>query len=123
MRGLAIILLFNLLGLLAQRALALPLPANVLGMIFLLLALASGLVKLAWVEATANYLLKHMVLFFLPFIVASVALWPLIRQNWLALVGGMVVSTLLTLAVTGLLVRWLSGGESAAPAAAPKERV
>ncbi|MEI8194906.1 MAG: CidA/LrgA family protein [Phycisphaerae bacterium] len=108
MLGIAIILLFNLLGLLAQKCLGLPLPANVLGMIFLALALFSGLVKLAWVEPAANFLLRHMLLFFVPLIVSAVLLWPLLRENWLPLVGGMVFSTLITLAVTGAVATALT---------------
>ena len=116
MLGFAIILLFNLLGLLAQKGLGVPLPANVLGMIFLTLALFAGVVKLEWVESAGHFLLRHMLLFFVPLIIGAVLLWPLLQDHWLPLLGGMVISTLLTLAVTGavatFLTRSVTGAES-----------
>lgn len=115
MLGFAIILLCNLLGLLVQKFLGVPLPANVLGMIFLTLALFSGLVKLAWVEPAANFLLRHMLLFFVPLLVGAVLLWPLLRASWLPLVGGMVLSTLLTLAATGAVATALTKAPPPAP--------
>lgn len=107
MLGFALLLFFNLLGLLLQRSLNIPFPPNVLGMVLLLLCLMTGLVKLHWIEPAAHFLLRHMMLFFVPFVIASVTLLPLLKANWLSLVVGVVVSTLLTLALTGYAAQWL----------------
>ncbi|HBF33482.1 TPA: CidA/LrgA family protein [Candidatus Sumerlaeota bacterium] len=107
MLSFSILLFFNFLGLLAQKGLGVPLPANVLGMLFLAIALFSGVVKLHWVEPGANFLLHHMMLFFVPFVVGALALIPLFRENWLAILASVVLSSLLTMTATGYVAQRL----------------
>ena len=107
MLSFSILLFFNFLGLLAQKQLGVPLPANVLGMLFLTIALFTGLVKLHWVEPGANFLLHHMVLFFVPFVVGALALMSLFRENWLAIFASVVLSSLFTMAATGYVAQRL----------------
>lgn len=47
-------------------ATALPIPGNVLGVVLLFTLLALGVVKLQHVELAADFLLKHLVFFFVP---------------------------------------------------------
>jgi holin-like protein len=68
MLGLAILLAFNLLGSVVHD-LGVPLPGNVLGLVLLAACLSTGVVKMRWVEQTADLLLQHMLLFFAPMIV------------------------------------------------------
>lgn len=63
MRGLILLLVFNGVGLLLHEGAGVPLPSNVLGMLLLLAALLTKLVKLEWVEETASFFTKHMMLF------------------------------------------------------------
>jgi holin-like protein len=104
--GFAIILAFDLLGLLLHSA-GVPLPGHVLGMILLAAALFAGLVKVEWIEASASFLLRHMVLFFVPAIVSVITYASLLRANWLGLGVGMVVSVVASLLVTGLIAERL----------------
>ncbi len=48
------------------EALALPVPANVVGVVLLFALLCLGLVKLTYVAETADFLLRHLVFFFIP---------------------------------------------------------
>ena len=100
MIGLAILLLFTLLGVLAHDFLHVPLPGNVLGLLFLLAALALRIVRLEWVEDAAGVLLRHMMLLFAPVIVGTLAMTDLLAANWLPLVATVVLSTLATLIAT-----------------------
>ena len=104
--GFAIILGFDLLGLLLH-AVGVPFPAHVLGMILLAGALIAGWVKLEWIENAAGFLLKHMLLFFVPAIVGIITYASLLRDNWLGMGGGIVVSVVASLVVTGLIAEWL----------------
>jgi holin-like protein len=106
MAGFAIIIGFDLLGLLLHAA-GIPLPAHVLGMILLAAALFAGWVKLEWVADSAGFLLRHMLLFFVPAIVGVITYASLLRQNWLGLGGGLVISVLASLLVTGLVAERL----------------
>ncbi|WP_306611405.1 CidA/LrgA family protein [Paenibacillus sp. GD4] len=68
-QGFAILLGYYLLGTWLQGALQLPLPANVIGLLLFTLSLFAGIVKLEWVEQSAQFLIQHMLLFFTPFVV------------------------------------------------------
>jgi holin-like protein len=104
--GFAIILGFDLLGLLLH-AVGVPLPAHVLGMILLAVALFAGWVKVEWIENAAGLLLRHMLLFFVPAIVGIITFASLLRANWLGLGGGILLSVLASLLVTGLIAERL----------------
>lgn len=100
MRGLAILLAFNLVGLALQR-LGLPLPGGVTGLILLAACLALGIVKLHWVEPTADLLLRHMLLFFTPVVVGVLAFTDLLTREWWPITAGLLGSWLVGLLVTG----------------------
>jgi holin-like protein len=102
MRGFAILLAFNLLGLVFQK-LGVPLPGTVIGLIAFTGCLFAGWIKLDSVEPTANFLLRHMLLFFAPVIVGAIAFLPVLRREWPAVAGGVVGSMLVVLVVTGLV--------------------
>lgn len=101
MLGLAILLAFQGLGLLIHQYGGVPLPGNVIGLMLLAAALFSGLVKLEWIERTASLLLRHMLLFFAPTIVGTIAFARLLGQEWLPLVAALVLSTAAVMLVTG----------------------
>lgn len=111
MKGLAILLGFNLLGMVLQSGLNVPLPPNVTGLILFTAALFFGWIKLKWVEETARFLLRHMLLFFAPFIVGTVAFVSLIGQQWISIIISLVASTLVVLLVTGWVTQLVSKGE------------
>jgi len=101
MPGLAILLLFNLLGLLAQRWGHVPLPGNVIGLILFTLALWLRIVRVEQVQGAANFLLRHMMLFFVPFIVGAVAWLRAFQDDALAITAGLVLSTFVAMAAAG----------------------
>ena len=49
-----------------------PLPANLVGMVMLLLLIVCRVIPLSWVRAGARWLLAEMLLFFVPAVVAVV---------------------------------------------------
>ena len=108
LRAFAILLLFQCLGEGLVFLFGLPVPGPVAGMLMLLLAL------LAWprlhdaVEAGATELLRHLSLLFVPAGVGVVAAASSGRGQWLAIVAAVAVSTLVTMAVTGLVLQALA---------------
>jgi holin-like protein len=113
--SLAVILLCQLVGEIAARALALPVPGPVLGMalLFLLLVLRDRLRPgaLASVEATGRGLIAHLSLLFIPAGVGVVRNLDVFVRDGVALSVALVVSTVLALATTvaifRLVARWL----------------
>lgn len=112
MRGFAILLAFQVAGTFFEEVVHLPMPGNVVGLLLFLAALSLGWVKLHWVEQTASWLLKHMMLFFAPFVVGTIVFFPLLSREWAAVLLPVVVSTVLIIAVTGWTAKKMDGGRS-----------
>lgn len=100
-RGMAILLIMQLLGEVISRGLAIPIPGNVIGMGLLLAALSLGWVKVQWIQEAAELLLAHLALFFVPAGVGVMVYFDLISAEWLPIVTAMVLSTFVVMAVTG----------------------
>ncbi len=105
-RGILILLGFEGLGWLLHRA-GVPIPTGVLGLLSFYLSLTLGIVKLAWVERAANFLLRHMVLLFVPLTVGLMNMGQLLQRQALAIVASLLVSVAAVFLTTGLLGRWL----------------
>ncbi|HLG82218.1 MAG TPA: CidA/LrgA family protein [Bradyrhizobium sp.] len=110
----AILLLIacELVGEVAREALTLPVPGPVIGM-FLLAAVLSVRKDRperpaipAPLGSTAETLISHMGLLFVPAGVGIVAEIGVLRAEWLPIVAGLIGSTVLSLAVTGLVMHW-----------------
>jgi len=100
-RGLTLLCGFLLIGTLLQRYGQVPLPGNVLGFLLLSGGLLSGLVPMAWVEDAAHFLLRHMVLFFVPYIVSTMVFFDLVAAQLWPIVLAVVISTVAVLITTG----------------------
>ncbi|WP_308639194.1 CidA/LrgA family protein [Paenibacillus silvisoli] len=107
MRGLSIIIGFDGLGWLLHRFAGVPLPSHVLGLLLLTAALFLQIVKLEWVEESATFLTKHMMLFFVPLLAGAAAFVPVVGSSWLAAIVSLTAGTLAILLVTGLATKRL----------------
>ncbi len=108
MGGFALLLIFLLLGE-GIRALGVPLPGNVLGMLLLTAALSLGLVRRAWIEAAVRFLLDHMALFFVPAGVGLIAHTGMLRSHWPAVSFAVVLSFVVVLYTSAFSFRLFSG--------------
>ena len=93
-----------LLADIAVRTLHLPLPANLTGMLLLLVCILLGVVKAQWLSAGARWLLAEMLLFFVPAVVAVVNYQELLLQEGWRIMVVLVTSTVLVLGTTALVV-------------------
>ncbi|OWR32660.1 CidA/LrgA family protein [Saccharibacillus sp. O23] len=105
MRGFAILLGFSLAGVLLHDTLHLPLPGNVIGLMLFVAALFGKVVKLEWVEDSANLLTGHLLLFFIPYVIGAAALIPFIGHDAVAIGVGVVGSTFAVLWITGTVAK------------------
>jgi len=101
----AVLLLFQCLGEAVVFVLHLPLPGPVAGMLLLMVALVALPKLQAIVESAANTLLSHLSLLFVPAGVGIVVAAASGSGHWLSIVASVAVSTVLALAVTGLILR------------------
>lgn len=100
----SIILSIYFLGELIQKALRLPIPGNVLGMLILFFSLYTGVIKLNMIDKISDFLLENMAFFFLPAGASLITCFALLEGKLTAIVVISLISTLVILAVTGLTV-------------------
>lgn len=102
LEAIALILACQLVGEVTVLLLDLPVPGPVLGMLLLLAWLfARGGIS-ERVERTADTLLAHLSLLFVPAGVGVLVHWERVRDHWPAILAALVLGTLITLAVTAL---------------------
>ncbi|TXY06554.1 CidA/LrgA family protein [Vibrio mimicus] len=82
----------------------LPLPANLTGMLLLLLLVMLKVVNVEWFRRGASWLLAEMLLFFVPAVVAVVNYQDLMRQEGMKIGVVLVASTILVIASTAWIV-------------------
>ena len=75
----AIILLVSALGELLKYFIPLPIPASIYGLVLMLIALMTGIIKLEKIEATADFLLEIMTIVFIPGGVGLITAWEPIK--------------------------------------------
>lgn len=106
LQGLAWLLVFQSLGELLSKGLSLPFPGPVLGMGLLWAALRWPLVRQP-VQGTAEFLLAHLSLLFIPVGVGVMTHVALLSQHGWRVAVVLLLSTWIGLAVTALVLRAL----------------
>jgi len=108
LKGLTLILCCQLAGELLTRWIGGPIPGPVVGMVILFVLLLFLESVARSVKPTGEALLAHFSLLFVPAGVGVVLHFKLLGENWLPLSVALVVSTVLTIIVTGALMAWFS---------------
>jgi len=105
--AITILLLFQLAGEVLAQMLSLPVPGPVIGMALLLIALVLRGAASHEMLTTANGILGHLAILFIPGGVGVMLYLPRLADEWLPIVASLVISTVLTLTVTALVLRVL----------------
>ena len=105
--ALTVLLVFQLVGEAISHTFDLPLPGPVIGfaLLFLFLLARGGVPEN--LRTTANGLLQHLSLLFVPAGVGVMVHLARLREEWLPISVALLVSTVLTIACTALTMRWL----------------
>lgn len=101
LRQFAIILFISLLGELLRVLIPLPIPASVYGVILMLAALISGILKLEQVKETADFLIEIMPVMFIPAGVGLLTAWGDLKPVWMPISVIIAVTTVFVMVVTG----------------------
>jgi holin-like protein len=105
--ALTTLLVYQLAGEVLAQALALPVPGPVIGMALLFATLALRRGASAGLRDTANGLLAHLSLLFVPAGVGVMVHFARLGDEWLPIAVALVGSTVLTIAGTAVTMRWL----------------
>lgn len=101
-----ILLACQLAGEVITRMLHLPIPGPVLGMVFLFIGLVVRGYVPEDVGGVADGLLQNLSLLFVPAGVGVMVHMKLIMANWFAIVVALLCSAVITIGVTGVVMKW-----------------
>lgn len=109
--SITVLLLCQLAGEVLARLSGLPVPGPVVGMLLLFAGLVIRRGVPDSLDKTATALLSHLSLLFIPAGVGVMVHLKLIAGEWLPITVALVISTALTIAVTGMVMQSLARGK------------
>ena len=107
----SIILFISFLGEILHMLIPLPVPASVYGLVLMLAALITGILKLGQVRETATFLIEIMPVMFIPAGVGLMESWSSLQPVWLPVILITIVTTVLVMVVTGKVTQAMIGKE------------
>ena len=106
--AITLLLVFQLFGEVLAQSLNLPIPGPVIGMALLFMTLTARGGPSTDLRNTAQGLLQHLSLLFVPAGTGVMLHFQRVSDEWLPLLVSLVASTAITITVTALVLRWLS---------------
>ncbi len=100
-----IILFVSFLGELLHWLIPLPVPASIYGLLLMLGALCTGVIKLSSVRESGKFLIDIMPVMFIPASVGLLDSWGVLKPIWLPVAVITFVSTVVVMAVSGLVAQ------------------
>lgn len=103
----AIVFLCLYLGSVTKNLISFPIPETVYGMIYLFILLTLKIVKVKDVDRISLNLLDNLSLFLIPPSVAFINVYPSIKEDLLKIAILVVISSVVTMVVTGKVVTFV----------------
>ena len=111
LKQVALILVFSFLGEVCRAVIPLPIPASIYGMVLLFAALSLKIVKSAQVKDAGGFLTSVLPVLFVAPAVNLIDCWDQMRKAIVPLAVIVVVSTVMTFGVSGVVTKWIMKGE------------
>ncbi|AFP29275.1 MULTISPECIES: CidA/LrgA family protein [Marinobacter] len=106
--GITLLLIYQLAGEVSVRLLGLPVPGPVMGMVMLFITLMIRGQMAKAVEPACIALLGHLSLLFVPAGVGLIVHFNRLGNEWLPISVTLLLSTIITMAVTALVMQWVT---------------
>ncbi len=107
--SLTLILICQLIGEIVTRLAKIPVPGPVIGMVLLFCCLVYFPRQMPGeVETVGGFLLRYLALLFVPAGVGVVTHLDLLMKSWAPISGTIIIGTLVTIGVTGLVMKFLN---------------
>ena len=100
-----LIILFSFLGELCRYLIPYPIPASIYGMVLMFAALSLKIVKIESIREGGYFLTSCLPILFIAPAVNLMDCWVQLRDNWLAVSLIVIVSTLVTFGVAGIVTQ------------------
>jgi putative effector of murein hydrolase LrgA (UPF0299 family) len=103
----AVLLVFQLVGEVLVQALSLPVPGPLIGMLLLFGSLVLRGELGPGLRRSADALLGHLMLLFIPAVTGVMMYFERIEREWLPFVAACLLGAVMTMAVTAFTLRWM----------------
>lgn len=103
-----ILYIFSFIGITIQQYFSLTIPGNIIGMLLLFICLCFNIVPVKMIESGAQFLLSILMLFFIPATVGVMDYPQLLSVHGLLLIMAILISTMITLAVSGKTTQYFA---------------
>ena len=103
----AIILFIYYLGIILNKLLIPVIPSTVLGMLILFILLTFKLIKISSIKEFSEFLLMNLAFFFIPPGITLIKSWDILSENLWKIIFIVIVTTFITMVVTGKTVDYL----------------
>lgn len=100
-------MLYHQTGEALMRSTGWPIPGSVVGMLLLFLSLMAFKTQPKSIQQSAEFLLRHLALLFVPAGVGMIMLLDLITEEWLAMSLSLFISTMTSMIFTAKLMQFL----------------
>ena len=107
LKQILIILLFTFFGELLAAVIPFPIPAAIYGIVLMLIALGTGLLKAEKIKEVPQFLISIMPVLYVAPSVRILEYWGIIGPDVAAIVIIAVSTTFLVFAVSGLVTQWI----------------
>jgi len=107
LRQFGVILLITFLGEGCKTTIPLPIPASIYGLLLMLIALSSGLIKLEHVKESSAFLIEIMPLMFIPAAVGILQSWTSLQGILLPIIFITMATTIIVMVVTGRVTQFV----------------
>lgn len=102
-----IIIAISFLGEILKALIPLAIPANIYGLVLMLLALMTKVIKLSDVKETAYFLIEIMTIMFIPAGVGLMVTWDSLKDILIPVIVITLVTTIIVMAVTGRVTQFV----------------
>ena len=100
-----IILLISAMGEALHVLIPLPVPASVYGLVIMLIALGTHIIKLEQVKEAAEFLIEIMPVMFIPAAVGLIESWDILSDKLFSYLLVTFLTTIVVMAVTGVVTQ------------------
>lgn len=96
-----------LVGSWIQHTFSLPIPGSIIGMAILFILLMTNGINAKWIQDGSSWMMKHLVLFFIPATVGIIGYFSFFSGKGSLMVLIVLFSTALVLVISGLVGQWI----------------
>jgi len=100
---LAILYGFYYLGMLIQDLFHLFIPGSVIGLILLFICLVCKIIRLDWIETGAAFMMKHLIIFFIPSTVGLMVYLHVLAGKGILLIFITIISTIIVMITSAFI--------------------